>query len=88
MLDIVIPPRAKFATQIREDLLEALRKTAKMEGRLVQSLVEEAVQSLLEKRQRGGSPLDSMRPHVRQAYLESLEQYAPLYKALAETPPR
>ena len=42
-------PREKFATQMSPQLLENLRGFAKQENRQLQSLLEEAVEDLLEK---------------------------------------
>lgn len=73
------PDRTKFATQMKTDLLEALRALADQEGRHIQSLVEEAVGNLLEER-RQGAP----RAHVMKAYQKSHERYASLYEKLAK----
>ena len=72
-------PKQKFATQVDTDLLEAVRGLAKLEGRQVQSLVDEALLDLVEKR-RTGRP----RKFVMAAYKESVERYGKLYKKLAE----
>lgn len=70
--------REKFATQVRSDVLEDVRSLADREGRQLQTLVEEALTDLLEKR-RGAKP----RPHVMAEYLASHAQYGDLYKKLA-----
>ena len=70
--------REKFATQVSAKMLAALRKIAEKEGRQLQSLIEEAVTDLLEKR-RLGKP----RPHVLEAYQRSHDSYRELYKKLA-----
>lgn len=69
--------REKFATQMDSALLADLRALAKAEGRQLQSLVEEAVGKLIEARQ---APTLS----VADALAMSMEQFAPLYKKLAE----
>ena len=71
--------RQKFATQVDAGLLDALKGLAKEEGRQVQSLVDEALADLLEKR-RLGRP----RAHVMTAYQSSLGRFGNLYKKLAE----
>jgi len=71
--------REKFATQVNSKILSAVRTLAEKEGRQIQTLMDEALADLIEKR-KGVSP----RTHVMKAYLASHEQYAPLYKKLAE----
>jgi hypothetical protein len=71
--------REKFATQVNSEILTALRAISVAEGRQLQSLVEEALADLLEKRKK-----DTPRGHVMGAYLASHEKYASLYKKLAE----
>jgi hypothetical protein len=71
--------REKFATQVNSEILTAVRKLAEVEGRQLQSLVDEALADLLEKR-KNAKP----RPHVMGAYLASHEKYRFLYKKLAE----
>jgi hypothetical protein len=70
--------REKFATQVSAKTLAAVRRAAEKEGRQLQSLVEEALTDLLEKR-RLGKP----RAHVMAAYEGSHTRYAKLYKKLA-----
>jgi len=70
--------REKFATQVNAKTLAAVRRVAEKEGRQLQSLVEEALTDLLEKR-RLGRP----RAHVMTAYQQSRGQYDELYKKLA-----
>jgi hypothetical protein len=71
--------RAKFATQVKSDILLAVRALADKEGRQLQALVEEAFADLIEKRKKA-----TPRAHVMGAYLASHEKYGPLYKKLAE----
>ena len=71
--------REKFATQVNSQILAAVRSLAEKEGRQLQSVVEEALVDLIEKR-KNAAP----RPNVMSAYLSSHEKYAPLYKKLAE----
>ena len=71
--------REKFATQVKSDILSAVRALGEKEGRQLQALVEEAFADLLEKRKKA-----TPRAHVMGAYLASHEKYGPLYKKLAE----
>jgi hypothetical protein len=71
--------REKFATQMDSALLADLRALAKVEGRQIQSLIEEAVGKMLETRQAPELTLS-----VADALTMSMEQFAPLYKKLAE----
>lgn len=71
--------REKFATQVKSDILSAVRTLADKEGRQLQSLVDEAFADLIEKRKKA-----TPRSHVMGAYLASHEKYGPLYKKLAE----
>lgn len=71
--------REKFATQVDAEILSEIRDLARIEGRQIQGLVEEALVDLLEKR-RQAQP----RAHVMAAYRASHERYGGLYKKLAE----
>jgi len=75
----MLAAREKFATQVNSRTLAAVRKLAAVEGRQLQSLVDEALADLLEKRKQ-----DAPRPHVLGAYLASHAKYARVYKKLAE----
>ena len=70
--------REKFATQVKSDILSAVRTLANKEGRQLQALVDEAFADLIEKRKKA-----TPRAHVMGAYLASDEKYGPLYKKLA-----
>ena len=70
--------REKFAPQVDARTLAAVRRVAEKEGRQLQSVIEEALTDLLEKR-RLGKP----RSHVLTAYECSHEKYGELYKKLA-----
>ena len=70
--------REKFATQVNSRTLAAVRRIAEKEGRQLQSIVEEALTDLLEKR-RLGKP----RSHVMSAYQRSHGPFGELYKKLA-----
>jgi hypothetical protein len=71
--------REKFATQINSEILAEVRKLAEKEGRQIQALMDEALADLLEKRKR-----TNPRPHVMAAYSASHNQYAAVYRKLAE----
>lgn len=73
------PTREKFATQVRSETLATLRSLAKIEGRQLQALVEEALSDLIDKRKRARP-----RAHVMAAYEATHEKYAELYAKLAE----
>jgi Flp pilus assembly protein TadB len=70
--------REKFATQINAETLAEVRRIAETEGRQLQSLMDEALGDLLEKR-RQSRP----RAHVMSAYQRSHDPYGELYKKLA-----
>ncbi len=71
--------REKFATQVNSEILAAVRSLARSEGRQLQTLVDEALADLIEKR-KGSRP----RAHIMAVYQASHERFAPLYKKLAE----
>ncbi len=71
--------REKFTTRVNPEILAAMRDLARSEGRQLQSLVDEALADLIEKRS-GSRP----RAHVMAVYQASHARYAPLYKKLSE----
>ncbi len=71
--------REKFATQVDRKVLVEVRALARQEGRQLQSLMDEALLDLLEKRRQ-----QQPRTHVMEAYSSSHAKYAGLYKKLAE----
>lgn len=71
--------REKFVTEVTSETLAAMRRLAKAEGRQIESLVDEALADLIEKRKQ-----ERPRAHVMSAYQASHEKYADLYKRLAE----
>ena len=71
--------REKFATQVDSNILAAVRALAHDEGRQIQTLVEEALTDLVEKRRNLRA-----RPHVMAAYRASLDKFGPLYKKLSQ----
>ena len=75
----MVMSRDKFATQVDRELLREIRQLAGQEGRLLQSLVEEALVDLIEKRKAAGP-----RASVMAAYRASVDQYGALYQKLAQ----
>jgi hypothetical protein len=73
------PAREKFATQVDSEILSTVRDLARNEGRQIQSLIDEALADLIEKRKQS-----TPRARVMAAYQASHERFAPLYKKLAE----
>ena len=71
--------RSKFATQVDTALLTEVRDLARQEGRQIQTLIDEALMDLVEKR-RGIKPRD----HVMATYQASHERFAKLYEKLAK----
>ncbi|PWB84106.1 MAG: hypothetical protein C3F11_03150 [Methylocystaceae bacterium] len=71
--------REKFATQIDRDVLAAIRRIAKEEGRQLQSIMEEALRAHVDQRSKARAW-----PHVMTAYRSSLQRYAALYEKLAK----
>jgi len=71
--------REKFATQVNSEILATIRSIAETEGRQLQSLVDEALADLIEKRKN-----IRPRPHVMGAYLANHDKYEELYKKLAK----
>jgi len=74
-----VQKREKFATQVDAEILSTVREMAQSEGRLLQTLIDEALLDLIEKRKQ-----TNPRAHVMAAYQASHETFAPLYKKLAE----
>ncbi len=70
--------REKFATQVNTETLAEVRRLAEAEGRQIQSLIDEALFDLLEKRKQGRP-----RDHVMSAYQRSHDIYSELYNKLA-----
>ena len=72
-------PREKLSIQVNAEILAAVRSLAQSEGRQLQSLIDEALADLIEKRKE-----NRPRAHIMAVYQSSHERYAPLYKKLAE----
>ncbi|MGQ0585302.1 MAG: hypothetical protein ACT4O6_25465 [Reyranella sp.] len=70
--------RKKFTVKVEAKTLAAVRRLAESEGRQLQSLLDEALTDLVEKRR-----LERPRAHVMDAYQRSHVRYGELYKKLA-----
>jgi predicted transcriptional regulator len=75
----IMSPKQKFATQVDPELLAKTKKIAHDEGRQLQSVIEEALSDLVEKR----SQLKP-RAHIMAHYEASVAQFSPLYEKLAK----
>ncbi len=71
--------KQKFATQVDPDLLARTRAIAAAEGRQLQSVVEEALTDLVEKKSKARP-----RAHVMAHYEASVAQFGPLYDRLSK----
>jgi hypothetical protein len=71
--------KEKFASQADPEVLAALRAIAEKEGRQFQSLIDEALRDIIEKKRN-----DKPRPHVIIAYQQSLKEFDELYRKLAQ----
>lgn len=69
----------KFSSQADAETLETIKQIARQEGRQLQLVLDEAMRDYIEKK-RTGKP----RPHVLEAFDESLRSFDPLYDALAK----
>ena len=78
-MDASAVTRVKFASQTDPKLLDELKTIAKAEGRQLQSLIEEAFQDYIEKKQGG-----QMRPAVKAALERTLRERKWLYAQLAK----
>ncbi len=74
--------REKFATQVNLEILSTVRTLAEQEGRQLQSLVDEALADLIEKRKHA-----SPRANVMAACRASHERFAALWESLAQNHP-
>lgn len=76
---MVSQAREKFATQVNSEILAHVRSLAQSEGRQLQTLVDEALADLIEKRKKS-----QPRHAVMAVYQASHEKFGTLYKKLAE----
>lgn len=77
--DGIMPLKQKFATQVDPDLLAKTKEIAHAEGRQLQSVIEEALSDLVEKKSQSRP-----RPHIMAHYEASVAQFGPLYEKLAK----
>ena len=68
--------REKFATQMDSALLAELRALTKSEGRQLQSLIEEAVDKLLETRQTSEPDFEALMKRNHDRYASVFEKLA------------
>ena len=71
--------REKFSSQASPDLLAALRKVARYEGRHFQAVLEDAMQEYLDNRTQ-----QKVRPEMMAHFRASLEKNRRLYELLAQ----
>ena len=72
--------REKFSSQASPDLLAAMRKVARDEGRHFQAVLEDAIQEYLDNKARG-----KVRPEVMAHFHASLEKNRRLGELLAKS---
>ena len=74
------PAREKFSTQVASETLRQVREIAEAEGRMLQSIVDEALADVVQKHkhQRG------VQAHAIAAYRTSHGPLGALYRKLAE----
>ena len=75
----MVATREKFSSQASPDLLAALRKVARDEGRHFQAVLEDAMTGYIESRAQ-----QKVRPEVMAHYRASLEKNRRLYELLAQ----
>ncbi len=75
----IMAARTKFATQIDPEILAKTKEIAEKEGRQIQSLVEEALTDLIEKRQASPKGMS-----FEEAYKHSLDRFSSVYERLAK----
>ena len=75
----MIAPRVKFSSQASPELLSAMRKIAREEGRHFQAVLEDAMSHYIESRAR-----QKVRPEVMAHYRASVEKNRLLAELLAQ----
>ena len=75
----MVATREKFSSQAAPELLLAMREIARMEGRHLQAVLEDAMSSYIEARRQ-----QNVRPEVMAHYRASLERNRRLYELLAK----
>lgn len=71
--------KAKLVTRVDARLLDLVLKLAESEGLQIDAVAEEALKRYLDAKKPAGSP---NREHVIQAYQNSVDHYAGLYRKL------
>lgn len=74
----MIAPRVKFSSQASPELLSAMRKIARQEGRHFQAVLEDAMRSYIENKEQ-----ETLRPEVMAHYRTSVQRHRRLYELLA-----
>ncbi|MEA1941490.1 MAG: hypothetical protein U9P68_04505 [Pseudomonadota bacterium] len=72
-------PREHFSAELDATLLAELKSLAEAEGRDLQTLVDEAIAGLLASKKP-----KKVRDHVMETYKATHDEYAEVYKKLAE----
>ena len=72
--------REKFSSQARPDLLSRMREIARSDGRHFQAVLEDAMSSYIESRER-----PNVRPEVMAHYRASVERNRRLMELLAKS---
>ncbi len=76
----MIAPRVKFSSQASPELLSAMRKIAREEGRHFQAVLEDAMQTYIESKDR-----QRIRPEVMAHFQASLEKNRRLGELLGKS---
>ena len=76
----MVATREKFSSQAAPELLSAMREIARIEGRQLQAVLEDAMTSYIEARMQ-----QNVRPEVMAHYRASLERNRRLYELLAKS---
>ena len=76
----MVATREKFSSQAAPELLSAMREIARMEGRQLQAVLEDAMNTYIEARMQ-----QNVRPEVMAHYRASLERNRRLYELLAKS---
>ena len=71
--------KEKFASQADPEILAMIRSIAEKEGRQFQSLIDEALRDIIEKKRN-----DKPRSHVVAAYRQGVKKFDSLYHKLAQ----
>ena len=72
--------REKFSSQVRPELLSKMREIARSDGRHFQAVLEDAMSSYIESRER-----PNVRPEVMAHFRDSLERHRRLGELLAKS---